>query len=1029
MEKKWIITLIIISLVITSLSCGISVDLGPTFSSPTPLPPTATATLPPAMATSTTVPPTLTSTAAATEPVPEDTAIAPEEQTMEVVEPPTETPTAKPEPQLQVISPANASGLTFRRVEKMGSGSLQKIQVSPDGNSILFCYSAYLYLLKMSDFSVIWKVDPGRFIADAAFSKDGEHLITASPGGSVRMFDVATGNLLATIIPQREGVRSLSLSGNGEYFAILDYSGTTTIWDTGNGKQVQDNNGKASPGGVNSILLSPGGGVLLIDGIDSKVNKQVQQWNVTDGKYKIGLLGVIQEMVNWKFSPDAKRIFGVNTRSLTASPANTLTAWNALNGAIVKRYDSLGIISDYQISPDGSLLLMATEDHQIHLLDTETGNKKGTFTGHAERIIAMTFTPDGQGVISFSADGQGYLWDVANFQAVGKISLGAPAVRDMSGFSGQANMAALLMPGRRQIGVVDMATFSGKVVGTEEYLLRAPAISPQGNRVAAIDDQNRLLVWDVGSGEKITSIDARTRKPIKKLKFAPNEKLITSISEGQIMVWEIESGKKLYELTGQNDFAFSPTERIIISDSLDNKLYVSNADNGRSVYSAGSEYVNAIAFSPGGEYLAVGATKVQPVERGLNNLIYQMDTHSKERLAVEMPEIPGSVSSIAYSPDMKMLAATDSQGNVHMWSLLDGKKVALFEEIAVYPGTLAFNKEGTILYVAGGDGTIGMVSTTGETKSAENAPATTTSGDTIPDLSAQPYTHSYGSVTANLPMGWQLEEQSSLMFTSSDPKGIAAISFMAINTVKPLTDEGFLNFIDGSEQIYMKLLDGYKEIDRGVEPTKGTGFVSASLPLAGKEYVFETYYTRDGATIQLMNFLTQKSYLELYLPLYQGVFASLKVNKDFVKEQSPYSIMNTVEDTTGKISYSVPQGWRGNTPAKGTEQAVIYTAPDDSCFLRLEDIAAPQGDDTQTFIAIQTRLEEQEKGVIIVRRDKTDTGGWQITYNVPAEKRNGIILGLKVDTKLKVIHVQYPSEADAVYRPLAQKIVNSLKTP
>ena len=161
----------------------------------------------------------------------------------------------------------------------------------------------------MDDLSLIWKVDPGIFLSDITFTKDGSHLISYSPGGSVQTRDVATGGLLNTSIAQRKGVRSMSLSAYGEYFAILDFSGVTTIWDTGTGKQVQDNNGKANPGGINSIVLSPGGGTFLIEGIDSKVRKQVQQWNVTDGKYKIGLLGVLQEMVNWQFSPDAKRSF------------------------------------------------------------------------------------------------------------------------------------------------------------------------------------------------------------------------------------------------------------------------------------------------------------------------------------------------------------------------------------------------------------------------------------------------------------------------------------------------------------------------------------------------------------------------------------------------------------------------------------------------------------------------------------------------------------------------------------------------
>lgn len=1024
MNKRWLFSLLIVSLVVTSFSCGISVDLGSKGATQTPIPPAATGTAIPVTATNTAEPaatPTIASIPT------EKPAVQVEEAPMPEISAPTQQalePTSQAEPPLQVISPENAASLTLRRMPDLGWGSLQKVLVSPNGSTILLSFSSTLALINVSDLSVVWQVDPGRYISDIAFSEDEQHLVAASPGGSVHLIDVATGNTLATIIPQREGVRSLSLSGQGKYFAVLDYSGTTTIWDTGIGKQIQDNNGKANPGGINSILLSPGGGTLLIDGIDSKVKKTVQQWNVTDGQYKIGLLGVIDEMVNWKFSPDAKRVFGVNTRSLTASPANTLTAWNALNGAIIKRYDSLGIITDYEISPDGARIIVATEDNQIHLLDVESGQKKGTFSGHTTRIAGMAFSPDGQGVISVSVDGKTFLWDVVDLKTVKEFQTFSSGARGRITFSTEGTRAAILSPDYKKILITNLTDIaSSRVIGPEEYLLRAPTISLQGNLAAAMDEKNRLTVWDATNGQKVQSIETRTRQPITRLKFAPNEKLVTSLSEGQIMVWDIATGKKLYELTGQNDFAFSPVERIIVSDSLDNKLYFSDADTGKKLYSTVSDFIDAITYAPGGETIAVGGTKVQPVERGLNNLIYQLDTHTKERLPVEFSEIQGSVSSVVYSPDMRLLAACDSHGNVLAWNLSDGQKVAFFEEVTTYPGTLAFTNDGTVLLVGGGDGSIGIISTTGMEGSAENTPATTTGEDSIPDLSALPYTHSKGSVTINLPMGWVLKEQNDVMFTSTAPGGIGNIAFMAINTITPLTDEGFLKFIDGSEQAFSIQLPGYSEIDRGVEPAKGTGFVSKTTTIAGKEYISETYYTRVGAQVHVINFLTQKAYYELYLSLYQGVFASLKVNTDYISKQIPFSQLNTIKEADGKFSFSIPTGW-GST---GTDQPVTYTAPDGSAFLRRENVTAPQGDDTQTFIALQTLLEKQEATVIIVRRDKTDSGGWQMTYNLPDKNKNGTILGIRDEATLQLLHIQYPADDENLYRLLAAKVLASFK--
>ncbi len=1025
MKKQWIFGILIFSLVASSLSCGITVDLGSPFASKTPIPPTDTVTLPPP--TSTAIPPTPTATATA---LPSPTVEIAQEVLPAVEEQPTAEPVVEPSPtlppRLLKINPENSANLAFQRMSGIGQGSLQKIDISPDGKTILFAYSSRLIMLNMSDFSILWQVEPGRYITDIAFTKDGSHLISCSPGGMVEMRDIATGSSLGTIIPQQEGVRSLSLSAHAEYFAVLDYSGVTTIWDVTTGKKAQDNNGKSSPGGINSILLSPGGGTLLIDGIDSKVNKQVQQWDVTTGNYKIGLLGVIQEMVNWKFSPEAKRIFGVNTRSLTAAPSNTLTAWNALNGTIIKRYPQIGIIADYKISPDGASILATTNDGKLHLLDTESGTKKGEFTGLNGIIAGMAFTPDNQGAITVTTDGKLSLLDMVSLAAVKQADFFFPLSRSLISLSSGGEKGAFLSADRKTVGVVDLAQMkAANSFGPEEYSMTIPTISLSGKLVAAIDEKNRLMIWDTTSGRKVQSFELKTRQPVKKMEFTPDDKMLTTLSSGQAIFWDVASGKKLKETTGQNDFAISPVEKTIVTDSTDNKLYFSNVDTGKLLNTTVAEVVHSISFSPDGQYLAIGARKNQPVERGLVNMIYQINATSKERLPVEILEIPGTPVSTAYSPDMRVLAATDSQGNVFVWDLSNGQKLHSIEGIVSYPSTVTFNNDGTILYVCGGDSTINRITAALSNNASQSQAETSTESSAIPELSQQPYTHSKGSVTVNLPLNWKLEEQSPLTFTSVAPDARGIIAFLAVNTLNPLTDEGFLNYIDGFEKSVSLNSEGYKEINRSVEPAKGTGFVSKTITISGKEYMFESNYTRVGSVIYIMNFMTEKNYVELYLSLYQGVFASLNVNKEYVSQQIPYSDLGNISDPGGKFTYSVPTGW--GKDVKSYAQPVTYSSPEGTGEIHLEVIPLPTGDDWQKFIALQTILEQQDPSAAIVDRLKEENQTWRIIYKLPGIDRNGIIMGMSLDGNLQIMNVQYPAEYEKEYLPLTKKVIDSLK--
>lgn len=1030
MNKRWIYAGVISTLLLSSLSCGISVDLGNGAKSPTPLPPTETASpMPP---TITAIPPTATLVPPApTVPAPTEAqaAVVPAAEVSAGEAPTVEAPapTAIPTEAAQVINSQNASSLTLRRLDNIGLGSLQKLTVSPDGKSVLLSYSTQLVLLNAADFTLIWKVDPGRILSDVVFTKDGKHLVSYSPGGTLMLFDAGTGASLKTILPQREGVVSMSLSTRGEYFAILDYSGVTKVYDAATGTEVMKNNGQSYPGGLNNVLLTPGGGTLLIDGFDSKPRKQIQQWNIKDGKFKIGLLGVIDEMDSWQFSPDAKRVFGINRRSLTSIPANTLTAWNAANGALIKTFDSVGLITRFAISPDGASVLIATTDNKIHLMDTESGKEKGTFTGHSTPITGMDFTPDSQGVISLEANGKIILWDAVKIKPVAERDGTLAYSRSGLMFSPDASKAAVISTDQKAVWIVDVP--GGKIekaLNPEPDFLRAPAISPASDLAAAVDAQNRIIVWEISSGKKLQMITAKTREPLIKIKFSPDGKMIASLSVGQIFLWDVASGSKKTEFAGMFDLAWSPDGKFVASDSTDNRLYLTDTGTGKKVAALDAEAISSINYSSDGSLIVVGGIREQPKERGLINLVFQIDTGSKMRLPVEMPKLAGYIVHTAYSPDKSLLAGVDNQGNVYLWNLQDGTRVAYFEEISVFPGSLAFNKEGTLLYVGGSDGAVGMISTMGGAAPAESPAQATGDANAVPELSTQPYTHSKGSVSAKLPMGWTLKEPTALSFISSDPKARGFVAFTSVNTINPLTDDAFTSFINGYESGLAASIADYKEVNRGIEAAKGTGFVSKTVSISGVPYKFETYYDRDGSVIRQTNFVTQTALVDSFLPLYQGVYASLKVDNAFVGKQMPYEESTTFTDKEDKFTYDIPAGWwldAADTSGK-------YKAPDGSAFAQLITIPwddKTMTDDTAIFGSIQTSIENQEGYITMLRRDKTDTGGWQITYSVGGTNMTGLATGIKVNGAMQVMNMEYPTALAARFHPLAVKINAALK--
>ena len=142
--------------------------------------------------------------------------------------------------------------------------------------------------------------------------------------------------------------------------------------------------------------------------------------------------------------------------------------------------------------------------------------------------------------------------------------------------------------------------------------------------------------------------------------------------------------------------------------------------------------------------------------------------------------------------------------------------------------------------------------------------------------------------------------------------------------------------------------------------------------------------------------------------------------------------MNKYQGAEGKFTYSVPTGWVLDPAAQNDGSSKYYMAPDKTASLQLIPIPWKENEmtgDTEIFASMQIMLENQEDAVTIVRRDKTETGDWQISYAVESRNMTGIIIGKKLDTTLQTLNVQYSTDLDAQYRPLAVKLIASLKTP
>jgi WD40 repeat protein len=109
-----------------------------------------------------------------------------------------------------------------------------------------------------------------RGVESVAFSPDGQTLASGSFDGTIKLWNLASGQELRTLKRQREldEVRSVAFSPNGLNLASGSYK-TIKLWNVTAGQEVRTLTGHT--GDVNSVAFSPDGQTLASGGDDNTI--------------------------------------------------------------------------------------------------------------------------------------------------------------------------------------------------------------------------------------------------------------------------------------------------------------------------------------------------------------------------------------------------------------------------------------------------------------------------------------------------------------------------------------------------------------------------------------------------------------------------------------------------------------------------------------------------------------------------------------------------------------------------------------
>ncbi len=520
-----------------------------------------------------------------------------------------------------------------------------------------------------------------------SISPDGKTLATGGLDGTIRLWDVETGNFVKCLLGHNSYVYRLAWSPDGNTLASAGaHDGSCGLWDVKTG--VLRRAIRSPHGVVTYVAWSPNGRQIAFSTGNSGhmlVYDVVRGEFINNDKEREVALGVGIVSLDW--SPDGQFVGFVST-------STPVSLWQ-LSAVRQNRFLlTEGDISHaLAFSRDGKEVAVAGAKG-IRIYNFETEMVARTIDSPA---TSVAYSPDGKMLASAPSNGVVQLWEAETGKAIKTLT--GSATSSLS-WSADSKLLATTTITTAVVWDVEAA----KPKQTFDACGIYPPIWSPGKPFINGVYTNTPSVCDPASGKLLAKLEGHTA-PVYAFGWSRDGKtLATGSADATVRLWDATSGASLATYKGHTALVHAvtwmPDGKSLASASYDKTVRVWKAPEKKSAVGKKSEEDKS-AETPG-TTAPPAETKATETKTAKKSVGKKEAKDPNDPLIQEFKGHTGPVTLLSVPSAAKLVASGSSDKTLRIWNLTSNKLTATID-IAYPVLAAAFSPDGKVLCSSGAD--------------------------------------------------------------------------------------------------------------------------------------------------------------------------------------------------------------------------------------------------------------------------------------------------------------------------------------